>query len=254
MLPELRVPLGPWLIVVSTHASAVAAAMLLGTVVAARRAPRRVGFVAWLPLLAMAVLAGSHVLYWIRAGGALDLRRGGLASMGGAAGLAAGIWLAARLSGMRLAAVADAVAPAALLALGVGRLGCFLAGCCAGVPTALPWGIVFPELGPEARHPLQLYAAVLDVTLAVLVARASGPPGLAAGRTMAAFGALRLGLELLRDPVARDPLLAGVATAQLGALLLLIAGLVVMRRVRHHVALPEPGARVHPDCSRDGIA
>ena len=58
MLPELRMPLGPWLIVISTHASAVAAAMLLGTVVAARRAPRRAGFVAWLPLLALAALAG----------------------------------------------------------------------------------------------------------------------------------------------------------------------------------------------------
>jgi prolipoprotein diacylglyceryltransferase len=243
MLPELRVPLGPWLVVVSTHATAVAIAVLAGTSIAARRVRHPLACAGWAPLLAMVVLAGSHLLQWMRAGGAFDLRYGGLASMGGVAGLAAGSALVARVWGMPLAEVADAVAPAALVALGIGRLGCFLAGCCAGIPTTLPWGVVFPELGPPPRHPLQLYAAALDVTLASAVARKAGPPGLAASRTMAGYGALRLGLELLRDPVARDPLVAGVATAQLGAVLLLAAGLLEMRRVRQRVALPASGER-----------
>jgi len=242
MLPELRVPLGPWLVVVSAHATAVAIAVLAGTLVAARRAPNRRAMLGWAPLLAVAALAGSHLLYWARAGGGFDPRRGGLASMGGVAGLAVGMALAARASGMRLASLADAVAPAALVALAIGRLGCFLAGCCAGVPTALPWGTVFPDLGPPARHPLQLYSAGLDTALAVAVARGAGPPGLAAARAMAGYGALRLGLEALRDPAARDPLAGGVATAQIGAVVLLAVGLAAMRRVRHRVALPGPGA------------
>ncbi|MDP1922747.1 MAG: prolipoprotein diacylglyceryl transferase [Myxococcales bacterium] len=49
-------------------------------------------------------------------------------------------------------------------AVSVGRFGCFLAGCCFGRPTELPWGLVLPESGlmPEAfhgarLHPTQLY-------------------------------------------------------------------------------------------------
>ncbi len=243
MLPELRIAMGSWHVVVSTHAAAVALAVVAGALSAARRAPRPSVFLACVPLLATAVLAGSHLLYVLRAGAPLDFRHGGLASMGGVAGLAAGMPLVARLAGMRLAAVADAVAPAALLALGIGRVGCFLAGCCLGLPAALPWAVVFPALGPPARHPLQLYAAVLDLALAGAVGRTAGPPGLAATRTMAVFGAARIALELLRDPMARDPLIAGVATAQAGAALLLAAGLLGGALVRHHAALPSPSPR-----------
>src|SRR5204862_111469 len=78
---------------------------------------------------------------------------GGLASTGGiAAGLGAVIvvaWVTDRPAGELL----DAIVPAGLLALAIGRVGCFLAGCCHGRPTTLPWGVVFPGLGPPARHP-----------------------------------------------------------------------------------------------------
>jgi len=38
----------------------------------------------------------------------------------------------------------DILAVALLLALALGRIGCFLNGCCFGKPTNLPWGIRFP--------------------------------------------------------------------------------------------------------------
>src|SRR2546426_6396013 len=37
------------------------------------------------------------------------------------------------------------------------------AGCCYGCPSAVPWAVVFPDLGPPARHPLQLYSAASDL-------------------------------------------------------------------------------------------
>jgi len=42
--------------------------------------------------------------------------------------------------------IADAVAPSILLGMGIGRIGCFLAGCCWGVtcPASLPWAVQFP--------------------------------------------------------------------------------------------------------------
>lgn len=51
---------------------------------------------------------------------------------------------------------ADAFAPSIMIGASVGRLGCFMAGCCHGVPTDVPWGVWFPQLsGPV--HPTQLY-------------------------------------------------------------------------------------------------
>src|SRR3990172_7823592 len=38
----------------------------------------------------------------------------------------------------------DALAVGLLLALALGRIGCFLNGCCWGRPTTLPWGVRFP--------------------------------------------------------------------------------------------------------------
>lgn len=49
----------------------------------------------------------------------------------------------------------------------VGRLGCFMAGCCHGKPTSLPWGVAFthPETLAYPRgvplHPTQLYESFL---------------------------------------------------------------------------------------------
>lgn len=55
------------------------------------------------------------------------------------------------------------------LTQGIGRLGCFSAGCCFGRPTSLPWGMDFPHLGLRVHpmhgikiHPTQLYESILD--------------------------------------------------------------------------------------------
>lgn len=54
------------------------------------------------------------------------------------------------------------------IALGIGRIGCLLNGCCYGKPTGLPWGITFPESTIQQvvpRHPTQIYELILDVAL-----------------------------------------------------------------------------------------
>ena len=52
----------------------------------------------------------------------------------------------------------DQFAVPVAIAVATGRLGCFVAGCCFGQPTNLPWGIAFASAGDNlARHPTQLY-------------------------------------------------------------------------------------------------
>lgn len=63
---------------------------------------------------------------------------------------------------------ADAFAPAIMAGAMIGRLGCFLAGCCHGKPTDGPFGVVF--VGKSvAVHPTQLYDAFVAAVLATVL-------------------------------------------------------------------------------------
>jgi phosphatidylglycerol:prolipoprotein diacylglycerol transferase len=57
----------------------------------------------------------------------------------------------------------DAIAPALALGIAIGRLGCFLNGCCYGDTCELPWAVAFPPASPpwwdQVRHD-QLPAAL----------------------------------------------------------------------------------------------
>ncbi|MBI5497093.1 MAG: prolipoprotein diacylglyceryl transferase [Deltaproteobacteria bacterium] len=73
-----------------------------------------------------------------------------------------------RSRGLDRYVVADAGAPLLGFVVGFGRLGCFLGGCCYGVPTDVPWGITFPAAsgaGPHAVHPTQLYESAFGFAL-----------------------------------------------------------------------------------------
>jgi prolipoprotein diacylglyceryltransferase len=231
MLPVLAFVVGGWRVSVSVHAVFVLLAAGTGVWLAARCARRPAVVLCWAPVFVSAALGGADVLFRVLHGG----QGGGLSSMGGVAAVAAVALAASRGSFRTLADLADAVAPAGIAALGIGRIGCFLAGCCWGRPTDLPWGVVFPELGPPARHPLQLYSAALDLALAGTLVAWRGPPGATAARAAVGLGVLRLALETLRDPAAADPPIAGGATAPLGALALVLVGLVATVRLRRSV-------------------
>jgi phosphatidylglycerol---prolipoprotein diacylglyceryl transferase len=63
----------------------------------------------------------------------------------------------------------DAGTPAFFVGVGVGRLGCFLTGCCAGRCTASRWGIWSSDRRVGARRiPTQLLEAGLGIGLAVV--------------------------------------------------------------------------------------
>jgi phosphatidylglycerol:prolipoprotein diacylglycerol transferase len=83
--------------------------------------------------------------------------------------------------------MADAVAPALAWGAGVGRLGCFLNGCCYGEPSKSPWAMTFPAgtipwydhvqrglVAPGAScslpvAPTQLYSAVAGLGLLLIM-------------------------------------------------------------------------------------
>jgi phosphatidylglycerol---prolipoprotein diacylglyceryl transferase len=56
---------------------------------------------------------------------------------------------------VRILELADLFLPVTVLGLGLGRVGCFLNGCCYGRPTTLPWAV--SGTGGPHTHPTQLY-------------------------------------------------------------------------------------------------
>jgi phosphatidylglycerol:prolipoprotein diacylglycerol transferase len=224
MLAEWRFVLGGAQIAVSCHGAMVVLAVVAGSLLAVRRAREPAVVLVAVAAVGVAALVGAHAFFAALHGGAALAWTGGLASMGGVgAGLAA-TWLVARLARRPAGELLDAIAPAGLLALAIGRIGCFLGGCCYGRPTALAWGVVFPALGPPARHPLQLYSAAADLALLALLPARARAPGATARRACVGFGLLRVGLECLRDPGATDLLPGGCLTLPQALALALAAG------------------------------
>ncbi len=77
----------------------------------------------------------------------------------------------ARIPWSRMARVGDAVAIAAPLGQAIGRIGCFINGCCHGGPTSLPWAVVyrhplsFAEIQGVPVHPAQLYLVLWNLVV-----------------------------------------------------------------------------------------
>ena len=58
----------------------------------------------------------------------------------------------------------DSFAVPVAVAVAIGRLGCFTAGCCYGSPTTLAWGVDFGD--GIARHPTQIYETMFHLLAA----------------------------------------------------------------------------------------
>jgi phosphatidylglycerol:prolipoprotein diacylglycerol transferase len=85
----------------------------------------------------------------------LKFFEGGLVIYGGFFGAALGFVAFVRKHGLPLLAMADLVAPSLAIGLALGRVGCFLNGCCYGGQTDWPWAVTFPQYSSrfEAAKP-----------------------------------------------------------------------------------------------------
>jgi phosphatidylglycerol---prolipoprotein diacylglyceryl transferase len=121
-----------------------------------------------------------------------------------------GAYLAVELAKRALAVhvkTGDTFALPLALALAVGRWGCFWNGCCYGVETSLPWGVMFrmPDGQWLKCHPTQLYESLFHFTMALILLALTLGDALPCQRLkfyLIAYGAYRFTTELIRpEPV-----------------------------------------------------
>ena len=205
--------------------------------------------------IAWGVIIGARLFYVVFYGDGYYLSHpldvfmpseGGMSFHGGLVGAVVGGCLACRAYKLSIPTVCDLGAIAAPLGLFFGRCANFVNGELWGKPTDLPWGVVFETGGNVARHPSQLYEAVLEglvifcVLLALSRRRPARPQGTFMGAFLVMYGVFRFLIEFVRVPDAQLGYLFGPVTmGQLLSLPLVVAGACVLvwsRRSRRQQA------------------
>jgi len=178
----------------------------------------------------------------------LRIWEGGMSFHGGLIGVLVAVALFARRTRRPFFAVTDFLAPLVPVGLGAGRIGNFVNGELWGAPTSLPWGMQlpcwrFPEhcaglpadaLLSVARHPSQLYEAVLEGAVLFLIlwlySARPRPTMAVSGLFLIGYGLFRFVVEFVRLPDAHIGYLAfgWLTMGQLLTLPMLAAGVVLM--------------------------
>jgi phosphatidylglycerol:prolipoprotein diacylglycerol transferase len=165
----------------------------------------------------------------------IALWKGGMSFHGGFIGCVLAVVLFAWRRDIPFLSLGDVTTAVAPIGLFLGRLANFINGELWGRPTDVPWAMIFPNGGPLARHPSQLYEAgleglVLLLVLGVLVRfGALRRPGFVTGAFALGYGDARIFCELFREPDAQLGFLwGGLTMGMLLCIPLILAGFAVI--------------------------
>jgi phosphatidylglycerol:prolipoprotein diacylglycerol transferase len=133
--------------------------------------------------------------------------------------------------------VADLCGPAIALGQAIGRVGCFMAGCCYGRPSNLPWSVTFTDPVAEeivgtplgiSLHPVQLYESFSNLMLfafLIWLTRRKHFDGQIILCYALLYALTRFFIEFLRGDAARGFLFNGfLSTSQFVALIVIALG------------------------------
>ena len=184
------------------------------------------------------VLFYKPSFYFQNPGEILAMWHGGMSFHGGLVGVVTAIIVFSKRNKLDLFAVGDVICCAVPIGLCFGRLANFINGELYGrVDPTLPWGMVFPNGGPEPRHPSQLYEAGMEgavlFTLLLCLWKFTGVKdrtGTLAGTFLTGYGMARIVGETFRQPDSFLGFLVGdwLTMGQVLSLPLVAAGLTII--------------------------
>jgi phosphatidylglycerol---prolipoprotein diacylglyceryl transferase len=225
--PFARIPGSLPLIWAAFVGLGMAVALIVQSVILAHLGLRLGPVWAWTLLAIGFGVAGAKI--WFIVKHRSERRFEGWCIQGFIAGAAPAALLLFTLFHLPTGTVLDATTPGLMLGMAVGRVGCFLGGCCVGLPTSSWWGVWCGDQHMGARRiPTQLMESVSALLLGcilLLVLLAHGPAGgfFFVG-ALAAYTLLREGLLRLRA----EPLKTRGPAISIGATLVLTAAIFVV--------------------------
>lgn len=180
------------------------------------------------------------------------LQSGGVFYGGLVLAILTGIWYTRRRR-LPFLKTADAFAPGIAIGHALGRLGCFSAGCCWGLPTSLPWGVTFTNpysnevvgvpLGVPL-HPTQLYESFAEFVIFIVLYsqyRKKQFDGQTLGWYLILYPTVRFLVEFLRSHVGEAMLFGGaLSDAQATSLFLIGTGAWLLWLRPHRRQQPSP--------------
>ena len=92
----------------------------------------------------------------------LMLWNGGMSFHGGLFGVVIAVFLFSKKKNISFLSTTDIISCVAPIGIFLGRLANFINGELFGKISTVPWAIIFPQAGAFARHPSQLYEAILE--------------------------------------------------------------------------------------------
>lgn len=160
------------------------------------------------------------------------LMMGGFVFYGGLIGALLMVWWYTKLYKIPVFSMLDGLIPSVPLAHAFGRLGCFFAGCCYGVPSAFGFEFNASELAPHGVKllPVQLIEAGCNLALFALLlvlSRFCRRRGVLTGTYLAAYAVMRFVLEFFRYDAERG-VFWGLSTSQWISVLLLPAAVLIV--------------------------
>jgi phosphatidylglycerol:prolipoprotein diacylglycerol transferase len=262
------VHLGPF--TVTSYGLALTLSFFLGLLLALRRAPARgiktVDVMDLFQVIVISSVLGARFFFvifhldfyrgrWWRMAA---LWEGGLTLYGGLLLAFLASWLFLRARKIPFLRVADVFAPSLGLGIMVTRLGCFLRGCCFGLPTQSSVGVHFPAGSEASRtayeyllehahgggvvdlplspavYPAQLFASLaglLILVILLLLDRKRRPEGMIFAAFLALYGIKRFTVDFFRyyEDAMR---VLGLSVNQWLSIGMLAAGLYLMLRLR----------------------
>lgn len=168
---------------------------------------------------------------------AMNYSFGGLVFYGGLIGAVLGAYIYCRQYKMPFAPLLDIFAPLIPFVHGVGRIGCFMAGCCYGKEyhgfgsVQFPANSVIEALDDVPRVPVQLLEAGLNFIIAIILYLLLRKGKMKAGQLMGIYivyyTVIRYLMEMLRGDEVRGNI-GGISTSQVISIILIPIGIVLL--------------------------
>jgi phosphatidylglycerol:prolipoprotein diacylglycerol transferase len=127
------------------------------------------------------------------------------------------------------------VTPSLILAHAFGRMGCFLGGCCFGIPTTSPIGVTFPENSLPFIHyghdvkilPVQLFEAFLLLGLFIVIIRFI-QINIITPVYFISYGVIRFSLEFFRGDFRGEIFNNALSPSQSISIVLILTGVIIL--------------------------